>query len=253
MRVLIHPTGMALSLSALLVGMGASPSAAQSANEKNTADRATLNDLASGRLPIVDLTWTLDETNPYWPAENYEPFRLKTIATLEKDGVLSKAFYTPEHLGTHLDAPNHFEKNQPSVDDLRPIDLFGPGVVIDVGMRAEVDPDYRLSVADITGWEWTHGRIPDGAIVFLNTGWAQHWKNYARYKNQDASGRMHFPGYSEEAARWLVNQRKIRGIGIDTLSIDFITSSTVRASTDSRMWPIWRSCRRAGSMCRLPP
>src|SRR5690348_7664871 len=77
------------------------------ASQRKTADvpsSQTLDDLVSGRLPIVDLTWTLDENNPYWPAENYEPFRLTTIATIEKNGVLSKAFYTPEHLGTHLDA-----------------------------------------------------------------------------------------------------------------------------------------------------
>lgn len=190
-------------------------------SQDQTAPSPTLDDLVSGRLKIVDLTWTLDETNPYWPAENYEPFRLTTIATLEKNGVLSKAFYTPEHLGTHLDAPNHFERNQPSVDELQPIDLFAPAVVVDVTARCEVEPDYRLSLADLTAWEQEHGRIPDQAVVFLLTGWGQHWKNYPRYKNQDATGQMHFPGYSAEAARWLVQERHIRGVGIDTLSIDY--------------------------------
>jgi kynurenine formamidase len=180
-----------------------------------------LDDLVSGRLSIVDLTWALDDKNPYWPAENYEPFRLKTIATIEKNGVLSKAFYTPEHLGTHLDAPNHFEKNQPSVDEIKPGDLFAPGVVIDVSAQSEVDADYRLAVSDLAAWEQENGRIPDGAAVFLHTGWGRHWTNYPRYKNQDATGKMHFPGYSEEAARWLVTERKVRGIGIDTLSIDY--------------------------------
>jgi kynurenine formamidase len=183
--------------------------------------KPTLEDLAAGRLTIVDLTWTLDETNPFWPAENYEPFRLKTIATLEQDGVLSKAFYTPEHLGTHLDAPNHFEKNQPSVDEIAPRELFAPGVVIDVSPQAESDADYRLTVDDISSWEKQNGRIPDGAVVFLHTGWGRHWTNFPRYKNQDVMGKMHFPGYSEQAARWLVGERRIRGLGIDTLSIDY--------------------------------
>lgn len=181
----------------------------------------TLDELVSGRLSIVDLTWTLDADNPYWPADNYEPFQLKTIATIDQNGVLSKAFYTPEHLGTHLDAPNHFEKHQPSVDELKPADLFAPGVVIDVTNHSEADADYRLTVAEITGWEKEHGRIPNHAVVFLDTGWGRHWKNYARYKNQDATGKMHFPGFSEEAARFLVTQRNVRGIGIDTLSIDY--------------------------------
>lgn len=181
----------------------------------------TLVELVSGRLAIVDLTWTLDADNPYWPAENYEPFQLKTIATIDQNGVLSKAFSTPEHLGTHLDAPNHFEKHQPSVDELKPADLFAPGVVIDVTNHSEADADYRLTVAEITGWEKEHGRIPDHAVVFLYTGWGRHWKNYPRYRNQDATGKMHFPGFSEEAARFLVTQRNVRGIGIDTLSIDY--------------------------------
>ena len=181
----------------------------------------TLDELVSGELPLVDLTWTLDEKNPYWPAANYKPFHLTTIATLEENGVLSKAFYTPEHLGTHLDAPNHFERNQPSVDEMAATNLFSPGVVIDVTLQSEHDADYRLTVGDLIAWEDEHGRIPDGAVVFMHTGWGRHWTAYPRYKNQDAMGNMHFPGFSEEAARWLVAERKIHGIGIDTLSIDY--------------------------------
>lgn len=195
--------------------------AGQAKSEAPSKHSPTLDDLVSGRLSIIDLTWTLDAENPYWPAENYEPFRLQTIATLEKNGVLSKAFYTPEHLGTHLDAPNHFEPNQPSVDQLKPADLFAPGVVIDLSMKCELDADCRLTVADIAAWEETHGLIPNRAVVFLHTGWGRHWRNYPRYKNQDATGKMHFPGFSQEAAEFLVTERQVRGIGIDTLSIDY--------------------------------
>ena len=195
--------------------------AEEKAAEGTTTTSPTLDELVSGKLAIVDLTWTLDAANPYWPAENYEPFHLKTIATIEKNGVLSKAFYTPEHLGTHLDAPNHFEQNQPSVDEIKSEDLFAAGIVIDVAAQAETNADYRLSVADIAAWETEHGRITDRSVVFLHTGWGRHWANYARYKNQDAMGKMHFPGFSREAAEFLVMQRHVRGIGIDTLSIDY--------------------------------
>lgn len=199
------------------------PSIAQNlpANSSPTFTSPTLDDLVSGNLPILDLGWTLDESSPYWPAKNYEPFRLKTIATIEDNGVLSKAFFTPEHLGTHLDAPNHFEKNQPSVDELKPTSLFAPGVVIDISIPAEANADYRLTPDDVQTWEKEHGPVPEGAIVFAHTGWGRHWTNYARYKNQDTLGTMHFPGFSEQAARFLVSQRKIRAIGIDTLSIDY--------------------------------
>jgi hypothetical protein len=105
----------------------------------------SLEDVAAGRADIVDLTWPLNAKNGYWPGEGYKPFELRTIATLEKDGVLSKAFSMPEHLGTHIDAPNHFEPNQPSVSELDPKLLIGPGVVIDISPRAEQDADTMLT------------------------------------------------------------------------------------------------------------
>ena len=180
----------------------------------------TLADVAAGRAKLIDLTYPLNAKNAYWPGDNYSPFELKTIASIEKDGVLSKAFSMPEHLGTHIDAPNHFEKNQPDVADIPLEQLIGPGVVIDMEPRAEQLPDTTLTVRDLLDWEKNHGRIPGGAIVLLHTGWGRFWNNYARYKNQDATGRLHFPSYSADAARWLVEQRKIRGLGVDTLSID---------------------------------
>jgi len=190
-------------------------------SNRQAAGPLTLDQLVSGQLKIVDLGWSLNDKNPYWPAPDYEPFRLKTIATLEKNGVLSKAFFCPEHLGTHLDAPNHFEKNQPAVEQIEPANLFAHGVVIDVAAQSGADADYRLSKADVAAWEKTNGRILDGSVVLLHTGWGRHWDNYPRYKNQDAAGKMHFPGYSAEAATFLVEERKVKGLGIDTLSIDY--------------------------------
>jgi kynurenine formamidase len=169
---------------------------------------------------FVDLSYSLNDTNQYWPGENYSGFEMKTIATLEKDGVLSKTLSFPEHLGTHLDAPNHFEPNQPSVAELTPEQLFGPGVVIDMSLKAEMDADAMLFVEEIEAWETEHGRIPNGAIVLLNTGWGKFWNNTIRYQNRDARGQLHFPSYSAEAARFLIEQRKVRGIGVDNLSID---------------------------------
>jgi kynurenine formamidase len=196
--------------------------AAQTASKADERAPAslTLDQLASGKLQIVDLGWPLNDTSPYWPAENYEPFRLTTIATIEKNGVLSKAFYCPEHLGTHLDAPNHFEKNQPAVDQIDPANLFAQGVKIDISHQADANADYRLTAADVADWENKHGRIPDGAVVLLYTGCSRHWNNYPRYKNQDPTGTLHFPGYSADAAKFLVVERKAKGLGIDTLSID---------------------------------
>ncbi len=184
------------------------------------AAAVTVEDIAAGKARMIDLTYPLNSQNAFWPGENYRPFELKTIATREKDGVLSKAISMPEHLGTHLDAPNHFEKNQPSVEKLTARQLFGPGVVIDISGQAEQNPDYTLAPSDIEAWEKQHGRIPDGAIVLLRTGWGRFWGNVARFQNRDARGRLHFPSYSAEAARFLIQKRKARGVGVDNLSID---------------------------------
>ena len=163
--------------------------------DRNRAEPLTLDQLVSGQLKIIDLGWSLNDKNPYWPAADYEPFRLKTIATIEK--------------------------NQPAVDEIEPAQLFAHGIVIDVTMQAGADADYRLTKADIEDWEKANGRIPEGAVVLLSTGWGRHWNNYPRYKNQDATGKMHFPGYSAEAAKFLVEERRAKGLGIDTLSIDY--------------------------------
>ncbi len=177
--------------------------------------------LVSGKSKIVDLTWGINEKSAFWPGDGYAPFELHTIATLAEDGVLSKTFSSPEHLGTHIDAPNHFEPQQLSVDQIPPEQLFAPGVMIDVAPAVSMDPDYRLSVDDIHRFEKISGRIPDGAAVLVYTGWSRYWGNATRYANADAMGKMHFPGFSAEAIEFLVRQRDIRGVGLDTMSVDY--------------------------------
>jgi kynurenine formamidase len=195
--------------------------AAASAAEAAAIAAPSLADLAAGKLSIVDLSWPLNPQSAFWPGDNYKPFELHTIATLEKDGVLSKAFSSPEHLGTHLDAPNHFEQNQPSVDRIASEQLFAPGVVIDVSAAAGADADYRLSLDDVRAFEATHGPIPNGAVVLAYTGWSKFWNNPTRYRNRDVMSRLNFPGYSAEAARFLIDERHVRGLGLDTMSVDY--------------------------------
>jgi kynurenine formamidase len=181
----------------------------------------TLADLVAGKLKIVDLTWPINGKSAFWPGDNYEPFELETIATLEADGVLSKAFSSPEHLGTHIDAPNHFEPDRASVDQIPPEQLFAPGVMIDVAPAVSMNPDYRVGLDDIRRFEKVHGRIPSGAVVLVHTGWSRFWDNATRYANKDVMGRLHFPGFSGEAVEFLINERKVRGVGLDTMSVDY--------------------------------
>ena len=98
--------------------------------------------------------------------------------------------------------------------------LIGPLVVLDVAASAKNNPDYEISVQDIARWEQANGPIPLGAIVMARTGWGSLWNSVKKYRNPDAKGGMHFPGYSEDAARFLSEGRNALGLGIDTANLD---------------------------------
>lgn len=130
------------------------------------------------------------------------------------------AYFTPEHHGTHLDAPIHFGDGLASVDELTAAELFGRVALVDVQAQVEEDPDYQVSRADIEAWEETFGPLPEGAVVLARTGWAQRWVSPERYTNVDPQGTLHFPGFGADAARFLTEERSIKGVGIDTPSVD---------------------------------
>jgi kynurenine formamidase len=186
---------------------------AQSATQK-----PSLENIASGKTRVIDLSYAISDKLVPWPGDA-KGFEAKVNGTVEKDGYFTRSFWMLEHYGTHLDAPAHFPPGTTTVDKIAVENFFGPAVVLDVRSEAERNPDYQLTVKRIEDWEAKNGKIPVGAIVLLRTGWAARTPDVARYRNQDANGKMHFPGYSVEAAKVLL-QRKISGLGCDTLSID---------------------------------
>jgi kynurenine formamidase len=186
--------------------------------EKSEPDR--FEQLFIGELNIIDLTHTLNKTSPYWPNETGSPFKYDTIFAHKSGAPGMGAYSTPEHHGTHIDAPIHGGDNLKSVDQLTTEDMFGPAVVIDISKQSGVNPDYTLSKSDILDWEARHGKLPKGAIVLLYTGWSTKWTDYDAYKNEDDQGEMHFPGFSVDAANFMIDERDIRGIGIDNMSVD---------------------------------
>jgi kynurenine formamidase len=175
----------------------------------------------TGFHTVVDLTHTINGNVPtYEPAEK-APFEVKTVATIEKDKYFARNICLPEHFGTHIDAPAHFARGMWTVDQIPPERLIAPLAVLDVSLNVGNNPDYQVSVQDIARWEQTNGQIPPGAVVMARTGWDSRWTSASKYRNADAKGVMHFPGYSEEAAKFLVEGRNVLGLGIDTLSIDY--------------------------------
>jgi kynurenine formamidase len=186
---------------------------------QNMRHDSMLEGIPSGKTRVLDLSYAINDKLVPWPGDE-RFFEAKVNASVEKNGYFTRSFWMLEHYGTHLDAPAHFPPGKTTVDQIPVKQLFGPAVVIDVRAESGKDADFQLSAARIEAWEKRHRRIPEGAIVLLRTGWASRWPDVQKYRNQDAKGRMHFPGFSAEAANLLI-ARKVSGFGCDTLSIDY--------------------------------
>jgi kynurenine formamidase len=174
----------------------------------------------------VDLTHEYGPSTLYWPTSPTK-FQHEKLAYGPTPGGWFYSAYslcTPEHGGTHLDAPVHFGEGKWAADQI-PLDrLIAPAVVIDVTTAAAKDRDYLLSRADVEQFEKQHGRIAAGTIVLMRTGWSRHWPDAKAYLGDDTPGdasKLSFPGYGEEAGRLLVEGRQVAGLGIDTASIDY--------------------------------
>ena len=190
---------------------------------QNAYRDSILEGIHDGKTRVLDLSYAINDKLVPWPGDA-KFFEAKVNATIEKNGYFTRSFWMLEHYGTHLDAPAHFPPGKTTVDQIPVKQLFGLAVVIDVRAESTKDADYLVPVSRIADWEHRHGRIPEGAIVLLRTGWASRWPDVQKYRNQDATGKMHFPGFSTEAAKMLID-RKVSGLGCDTLSIDYGASS----------------------------
>ena len=185
------------------------------------------NVLSLDHVHLVDLSHSYSSETIYWPTE--EGFKLEK----EFDGMTDKGYYysankfsSPEHGGTHIDAPIHFAKQKQTVDQVSLEKLLGQAIVINVSKKALKNPDYQISVEDFTNWESSFGKIPDDTIVLLYTGYGKFWPDRLKYIGTNKMGKkaineLHFPGLHHDAAKWLVGNRNIKSIGLDTQSIDY--------------------------------
>ena len=191
------------------------------------AGQSRLDRLASEQSRLIDLTHSFGADTIVWPTE--QDFRLVFQQAGETPGgyyYASNRLEMAEHGGTHIDAPIHFAKGGQTLDQVPIERLVGSGVRIDVVAQCTRDRDYLVTIQDFEQWETAHGPIPPRAIVLIDTGLARYWPSREQYLGTELRGpeavrALHFPGLHPEAAAWLVRERQIKAIGIDTASIDY--------------------------------
>lgn len=173
---------------------------------------------------LIDMTYPFAADTLHWPTA--KPFQLEKVhegRTAQGYWYSSYNYGGSEHVGTHIDAPFHFAEGKWTAERIPLARTIGAAIVIDVRRQAEADRDYRLSAADIRRWEKRYGRVPTRAIVLMHSGWGKYWGDRKRYFGSaepgDASN-LHFPGFAKDAAEFLVKQRRVSAVGIDSPSID---------------------------------
>ncbi len=208
----------------LKLGFGAAAAGAAAVALPNT--RKTLAQAVGGISfnNVQDLTHVLGRNTPLFPGS--PPFEITTYVTVEENGFYGSILNYWEHVGTHMDAPAHFAVGGAFVDQLNPANLIVPIAVIDISGRAVLNPDTTVNLDDVLAYEAQYGPIPENAAVFMNSGWAERWGEPEAFVNLDEGGTQHYPGFSQEATDFLIFQRNIAGIGVDTLSLDPGNSTT---------------------------
>lgn len=196
---------------ALLAGAGAAlatafPGAALAAGRRSAGNKAQ------------DLTHVLRVGIPMFPGVP-RPSK-STFVTVPVNGFYGQIWNIWEHTGTHLDVPAHFVVGGRTTPQLTLDELLAPIAVIDISERAARNPDTAVTTDDLRRYERGHGRIKPGSLVAMNSGWDTRAGSEAAYRNTDASGTMHFPGWSQDAVEWLIGERGIGALGVDTLSLD---------------------------------
>jgi kynurenine formamidase len=207
---------------------------------------------------IVDLSHPYDAQTIFWPTES------GFVLEKEHDGPTEKGYYyrsnrfsSPEHGGTHIDAPAHFAKDGVTVDAVPLDQLVGRAVMVDVSRKCLADRDYRITIDDFRDWEKAHHEIPSQTIVLLRTGFARYWPDRKRYLGTDERGaaavaELHFPGLDPAAAAWLVSERKIKAVGLDTASIDYGQSTGFEAHVQLMTHGV-PAMENLANLDRLPP
>jgi kynurenine formamidase len=203
-------TRRGLLKSGFALGIGMAASAAPAVAQAPQASGVTINE-------IVDLSHSLYEGFPTFSGDQW--FTIDHLATFAKERVNLNRWTIVEHSGTHIDAPIHFSADGMTADLIPVSDLLVPLAIIDIRARAAEDRDTALTPDDIKAWEAKHGPLPEGCCVVMNSGW-HALVGDPKFTGNDIENRNHTPGFHLEAAQFLISERNVKGIGVDTLSLD---------------------------------
>ncbi len=219
-KIIAAPAITALAVAAVsmaLPGCGSSsvppPATASGGSSTNSTTNKTVS-----YDKVIDLTHVVSADIPIWPGDPTPTFT--ELAKIDKEGYFLRSFSIGEHSATHMNAGNSFFAGGTGINADTPDSLIRPAVVIDISQQAGKNPNYALTTADVEAWEATNGKISEGSMVLVNSGWQAKWTDPKAFFNKDAKDVLHFPGISGETAKWLLAERKISVVGIDTHGAD---------------------------------
>jgi kynurenine formamidase len=167
---------------------------------------------------IIDLTHVIHPNIPIWPGDPNIEF--KTVADIDKDGYYLRRFSLGEHSGTHINAPNSFYPDKEGIDEYKSSSLVVAANVINIKKKTAINSDYVLTIDDVKEWEKQYNLIAPETVVLLYAGWQEKWSDRLSFLNPDEAGKLHFPGFAGETTKFLLEERGIVGVGIDTHGVD---------------------------------
>jgi kynurenine formamidase len=254
MGILRHRAGIVLLLilvavTAAFAGASIGSGQASSSTPSRAARADATHTITYSR--VVDLQHLISQRIPLWPGDPH--VRFTVVATMAKDGYYLRKFTIGEHSATHMNAPNSFiAGNHQAITSYTPEQRVVPAAVIDVRAKCAANPDYRLTVADVQAWEAVNGQLQPGTFVIMFTGWESKWGDPKAFIHQDAKGNLHFPGFAKATTLWLVDQRQIAGVGIDTHGVDPGLDTSYATNTEmAKTHKIAIECM--AHLDRLPP
>ncbi len=212
-------------LASILLGAGGAMIWARGGDAPNVARPPlleALERLQAGRF--VDLTHPFGPGVPHW--KGLPDMEVETLyGHAPGEGSMGSGFFIQRYSlagnwGTHVDSPAHFVKGLRTVDQIEVREMVLPLVVLDVHEAVRRDPDYVPTMDDVRAWEERHGAIPAGSFVALRTDWSKRWPDADAFRNLDADGVPHTPGWSLEVLKCLYEVRKVTASGHETIDTD---------------------------------